>query len=496
MNKNKNGPSSYVPSDQYVMNRDANDMDQGINQEPSLDDRKEEIGSFSCASTDINNEVGKTDELSNPDSKAKDALPSNDSFFCFLDGIKTPTKDKTNDSNWYDGIHNISSFLKVVQDLVTSNSNLCQLIATGRANKTALIKENFELRTQLQELSSQIGGQTMENMRDLTSLRFVTDGHQIKDFGSLGSGAMGSDNAMMNPLAPISPCVAADNPISQKIGIRAGYVANFQDQLKEVLREKHEKYLLMKSNKCEKSVGSAVDHCEKAADNASEKSNVIPSSSKIIAFREFNNANIVTESILIEHPEGKQKTKRVNKRRRRKAIATKVNSNMKKRNVSYPQMTNDKIRSSSQATDDKATDSRGKAKPTTNKENDIMQQQQSVPHSNLKSFATPLTSDEMSANPCDAEENPPGNSSYSNNNNNTDNEDRNQMFQPIFARGPWPKTFKASFLRTNQTANKRGRQKKCVKIFLNFTYLHKTQPGQNTAGNFPDFFEGIYSPDG
>ena len=43
--------------------------------------------------------------------------------------------------------------------------------------------------------------------------------------------------------------------------------------------------------------------------------------------------------------------------------------------------------------------------------------------------------------------------------------------------------------------NKRGRQKKCVKIFLNFTYLHKTQPGQKTAGNFPDFFEGIYSPD-
>ena len=42
--------------------------------------------------------------------------------------------------------------------------------------------------------------------------------------------------------------------------------------------------------------------------------------------------------------------------------------------------------------------------------------------------------------------------------------------------------------------NKRGRQKKCVKIFLNFTYLHKTQPGQKTAGNFPDFFEGIYSP--
>ena len=30
--------------------------------------------------------------------------------------------------------------------------------------------------------------------------------------------------------------------------------------------------------------------------------------------------------------------------------------------------------------------------------------------------------------------------------------------------------------------NKQGRQKKCVKIFLNFTNLHKTQPGQKTAG--------------
>ena len=44
-------------------------------------------------------------------------------------------------------------------------------------------------------------------------------------------------------------------------------------------------------------------------------------------------------------------------------------------------------------------------------------------------------------------------------------------------------------------ANKRGGQKKCVNIFLNFTYPHKTQLGQKTAGNFPNFFEGIYSPD-
>ena len=37
--------------------------------------------------------------------------------------------------------------------------------------------------------------------------------------------------------------------------------------------------------------------------------------------------------------------------------------------------------------------------------------------------------------------------------------------------------------------NKRGRQKKCVKIFLNSTNLHKTQPGQKTAGTFPNFLK-------
>ena len=61
------------------------------------------------------------------------------------------------------------------------------------------------------------------------------------------------------------------------------------------------------------------------------------------------------------------------------------------------------------------------------------------------------------------------------------------MFWPIFARGPWPETFKASYSPTNQTANKQGRQKKCVKIFLNFTKLHKTQPGQKT-GEYPNIW--------
>ena len=28
-----------------------------------------------------------------------------------------------------------------------------------------------------------------------------------------------------------------------------------------------------------------------------------------------------------------------------------------------------------------------------------------------------------------------------------------------------------------------------MKVFLNFTYLHKTQPGQKTAGNFPNFLK-------
>ena len=40
-----------------------------------------------------------------------------------------------------------------------------------------------------------------------------------------------------------------------------------------------------------------------------------------------------------------------------------------------------------------------------------------------------------------------------------------------------------AFSHTNQTARKRGGPKKCVKIVLNFTYLHKTQPRQKTAGN-------------
>ena len=37
---------------------------------------------------------------------------------------------------------------------------------------------------------------------------------------------------------------------------------------------------------------------------------------------------------------------------------------------------------------------------------------------------------------------------------NSKTQDRNQMFWPIFARSPLPETFKASFSRTNQTANK------------------------------------------
>ena len=51
--------------------------------------------------------------------------------------------------------------------------------------------------------------------------------------------------------------------------------------------------------------------------------------------------------------------------------------------------------------------------------------------------------------------------------------DRNQGFWPISARGPWPETFKASFSRTNQTANKGRRQKKGMKIFKIFSSFIK-----------------------
>ena len=54
----------------------------------------------------------------------------------------------------------------------------------------------------------------------------------------------------------------------------------------------------------------------------------------------------------------------------------------------------------------------------------------------------------------------------------------------------WPMVgnLQSLFSRTNQMANKQRRQKKHVKIFLNFTYLGKTQPGQKTAGNSRVFF--------
>ena len=52
------------------------------------------------------------------------------------------------------------------------------------------------------------------------------------------------------------------------------------------------------------------------------------------------------------------------------------------------------------------------------------------------------------------------------------------MFSQNFSRGLWMEPKKPHFSRTNQTAIKQRRQKKRVKIFLNFTYLYKTQPGQ------------------
>ena len=40
--------------------------------------------------------------------------------------------------------------------------------------------------------------------------------------------------------------------------------------------------------------------------------------------------------------------------------------------------------------------------------------------------------------------------------------------------------------------NTRRRQKKPVKIFLDFTYLHKTQLGQNDADNFANFLKDSF----
>ena len=52
------------------------------------------------------------------------------------------------------------------------------------------------------------------------------------------------------------------------------------------------------------------------------------------------------------------------------------------------------------------------------------------------------------------------------------------MFWPIFARRLWQETFKSLIFADQSDGELAKRQKKRAKLFLSFTYLHKTQPGQ------------------
>ena len=103
--------------------------------------------------------------------------------------------------------------------------------------------------------------------------------------------------------------------------------------------------------------------------SGSKKSNVTPNGPRITSSLEFNNANIVTESILIDHPEARSKTKRASKKRRRKTITKKEKENTKM-SIPNPQVANDETseskdqvntvnRSNPQVADDKDTDSSG-----------------------------------------------------------------------------------------------------------------------------------------
>ena len=74
------------------------------------------------------------------------------------------------------------------------------------------------------------------------------------------------------------------------------------------------------------------------------------------------------------------------------------------------------------------------------------------------------------------------------------------MLLPTFAPGPWLETTTASFYWTTPRAspkvNKRRRQINPANVFLNFTYLHKMEPGQKLLAIISqNFLEEIYFPD-
>ena len=84
----------------------------------------------------------------------------NDSFLCFLDGVKTPPKGKdTGIHNFTVGNSNASSLLGIIQTLVDCNATLNNTIENERSCNSKLAGEILYLRLQIQKMSTDVCSQ-------------------------------------------------------------------------------------------------------------------------------------------------------------------------------------------------------------------------------------------------------------------------------------------------------------------------------------------------
>ena len=84
----------------------------------------------------------------------------NDSFLCFLDGVKTPPKSKdTSIHNFTLGNSNASSLLGIIQKLVDCNANLNNTIENERSRNSKLAGEILDLRLQIEKMSTDVCSQ-------------------------------------------------------------------------------------------------------------------------------------------------------------------------------------------------------------------------------------------------------------------------------------------------------------------------------------------------
>eukprot|EP00794_Sanderia_malayensis_P011376 gene11376-12562_t len=176
---------------------------------------------------------------SNSDLKSGHSHASNDSFLCFLDGVKTPTSDHVHkDLHHFPSEDlNISSFLNIIQTLVESNASLNEMIKTERRNNTVLTNENSGLKLEIQKMK--------------TKTKMCTQIPSAKE--SNIASAQPKPHNMVNDSGQ-----KANDSIEQRLA----------KQLKEVQKLKHEEF------KCLKSVGRNKDSSCAVSQNNVSKANI------------------------------------------------------------------------------------------------------------------------------------------------------------------------------------------------------------------------------